>query len=207
MSTLTVDKVEPVGSTLTFGSSGDTMSIPAGATFTNNGIASGFAAGSINASQWRITSNFSGSYDPIIVNWACVVATSPGTNTASPDSNTALGAPMAVNGSTGVWTFPSTGWWTVEFITSYLPAGNSTAETGGYINYASDGSTFTKMTMANGTHEASYRFNSYSNLLVKVTDVSLIKVELGFYSPTAATVYGDGTKNQTYANFIRIGEL
>lgn len=47
MSTLTVDKVEPVGSTLTFGSSGDTMSIPAGATFTNNGTATGFAGGKI----------------------------------------------------------------------------------------------------------------------------------------------------------------
>ena len=44
MSTLTVDKVEPVGSTLTFGSSGDTMSIPAGATFTNNGTATGLLA-------------------------------------------------------------------------------------------------------------------------------------------------------------------
>ena len=45
MSTLSVDMIEPVGSTLTFGQSGDTMTIPAGATFTNNGAATGFAGG------------------------------------------------------------------------------------------------------------------------------------------------------------------
>jgi len=42
MSTLSVDKVEPVGSTLTFGESGDAFVIPSGATFTNNGTATGF---------------------------------------------------------------------------------------------------------------------------------------------------------------------
>ena len=37
MSTLSVDKVEPVGAKLTFGQSGDDFEIPVGATFTNNG--------------------------------------------------------------------------------------------------------------------------------------------------------------------------
>jgi len=45
MSTLSVDKVEPVGSTLTFGQTGDAFVIPVGATFTNNGTATGFAGG------------------------------------------------------------------------------------------------------------------------------------------------------------------
>jgi len=207
MSTLSVDKVEPVGSTLTFGQSGDTMTIPAGATFTNNGNATGFAAGSTHASQWRITAGFSGSYNPIISNWACVVADDPATNTVSPSSTTALGAPMSVDGSTGFWTFPVTGWWTVAFVTWFLPMGNGNQETGGYINYAGDGSTFVKMSDGNGPHEASYRFGSYSELLVKVSDVTQEKVSFAFTSPTAASVYGSPSKNQTYATFIRIGEL
>ena len=206
MSTLSVDKVEPVGSTLTFGESGDAFVIPSGATFTNNGAASGFAAGSTHASQWRITANFAGSFDPIILNWAAVVAEDPATNTTSPDSDTALGAPMAVAG-TGFWTFPITGWWTVEFITSFLPGGNGSNECGGFINYAPDGSTFTKVTQANGTHEASYRFNSQSMFLIKVEAVADDKVSFGFVSPTALTVYGSGTMNSTYATFIRIGGL
>jgi hypothetical protein len=42
MSTLSVDMIEPVGSTLTLGQSGDTVTIPAGGTFTNSGTATGF---------------------------------------------------------------------------------------------------------------------------------------------------------------------
>jgi hypothetical protein len=45
MSTLSVDMIEPVGSTLTLGQSGDTVTIPSGGTFTNNGTATGFAGG------------------------------------------------------------------------------------------------------------------------------------------------------------------
>jgi len=42
MSTLSVDMIEPVGSTLTLGQSGDTITVPSGATFTNSGTATGF---------------------------------------------------------------------------------------------------------------------------------------------------------------------
>jgi len=206
MSTLSVDKVEPVGSTLTFGQTGDAFVIPVGATFTNNGTASGFAAGSTHASQWRITANFTGSFSPIIVNWAAVVAEDPATNTTSPDSDTALGAPMVIDGS-GFWTFPVIGWWTVEFVTSYKPVTGSANTTGGYINYAHDGSTFIKVTEANGTDEASYRFNSQSVFLCKVEAVADDKVSFGFYSPGSQVTYGSGSMNQTYANFIRIGGL
>jgi hypothetical protein len=114
---------------------------------------------------------------------------------------------MAVDGSTGFWTFPVTGWWTVEFITSFLPGGNSTAELGGFINYAPDGSTFVKVTQANGTHEGSYRFNSQSMFLIKVEATANDKVSFGFVDPTTATVYGSGSMNSTYATFIRIGGL
>ena len=207
MSTLSVDKVEPVGSTLTFGQSGDAFVIPAGATFTNNGVASGFAAGSTHASQWRITANFTGSHNPIISNWAAVIADSPATNTTSPTSATAHGDPMAVDGSTGFWTFPATGWWTVEFITSYLPVTGGTGLTGGYINYAPDGSTFIKVTEENGTNEASYRFNSQSVFLTKVESTSLDKVSFGFYSPGSQTTYGTGSSNHTYVNFTRISGI
>jgi len=42
MSTLSVDLIEPVGSTLTLGQSGDIITVPSGATFTNNGDSTGF---------------------------------------------------------------------------------------------------------------------------------------------------------------------
>ena len=43
MSKITVDTVEPAtGTSLTLGASGDTITVPAGATITNSGTASGF---------------------------------------------------------------------------------------------------------------------------------------------------------------------
>jgi len=47
MSTLSVDLIEPVGSTLTLGQSGDTITIPSGGTFVNSGTATGFAGGKV----------------------------------------------------------------------------------------------------------------------------------------------------------------
>jgi hypothetical protein len=46
MSTLNVDKVDPnTGTTLTLGTSGDTVSIPSGVTIANSGTATGFGGG------------------------------------------------------------------------------------------------------------------------------------------------------------------
>ena len=45
MSKLETNAIEPVGSTLTLGASGDTVSIPAGATIANSGTATGFGSG------------------------------------------------------------------------------------------------------------------------------------------------------------------
>jgi hypothetical protein len=46
MSTLNVNSIEPsTGTTLTLGASGDTVTIPSGATITNSGTATGFASG------------------------------------------------------------------------------------------------------------------------------------------------------------------
>ena len=59
MSTLSVDMIEPVGSTLTLGQSGDTITIPVGGVFTNNGTASGFTSGNTYASQWRLHTSLS----------------------------------------------------------------------------------------------------------------------------------------------------
>ena len=49
MGTLFVDKLDPQsGTSLEIGSSGDTITIPSGATITNSGTATGFGGGKIN---------------------------------------------------------------------------------------------------------------------------------------------------------------
>jgi hypothetical protein len=165
------------------------------------------AGGLTHMSQWRLTSSFTSSLVPIVNNWAAVIASAPRTTTTSPTSSTALGAPMAVDGSTGFWTFPTTGWWVVEFVTAFLPTAYGATPSGGYINYADDGSTFVKVTKENGTTEANYHFNSINSILLKIEVTTTDKVTFGFYSSGAITCNASGTENYTYATFTRVGAI
>ena len=162
--------------------------------------------GLTHMSQWRLTSSFTSSLVPIVNNWAAVIASVPRTTTTSPTSSTALGAPMDIDGS-GFWTFPATGWWVVEFVTAFLPTAYSSSPSGGYINYADDGSTFVKVTKENGTQEANYHFNSINSILLKIEVTTTDKVTFGFYSPGAITCNASGTENYTYATFTRVGAI
>ena len=55
MATLFVDKVDPQsGTSLEIGSSGDTITIPSGATITNSGTATGFG-GLTEADMWNLS--------------------------------------------------------------------------------------------------------------------------------------------------------
>ena len=65
MSKLYVDAIEPEGgtTTLTLGASGDTISIPAGATIANSGTASGFSAG-FERQVVHTSSTSAGGYTP-----------------------------------------------------------------------------------------------------------------------------------------------
>ena len=66
MSTLNVDKVDPsTGTALEIGSSGDTITIPSGATIVNSGTATGFG---ITSASFLPTAN------PLIINGDMVVA-------------------------------------------------------------------------------------------------------------------------------------
>jgi hypothetical protein len=59
MGKIEVDKVTPQsGTSLTIGDSGDTITIPSGATITNNGTATGF--GATGSASWTTTVKTSG---------------------------------------------------------------------------------------------------------------------------------------------------
>ena len=88
--------------TITIGASGDTITIPAGATITNSGTASGFG-GITMADQWRVTANITANADPISSNLERIDTAGQGT----------IGTAMSV--SSGRFTFPSTGIYLVQF--------------------------------------------------------------------------------------------
>ena len=166
MSTLSVDKVEPVGSTLTFGESGDTFVIPTGAIFTNNGTANGFASGSTHSSDWRLTTSFISNIDPIASNLEAVIADVPATTTTTPSASTALGAPMTL--TTGVFKFPVTGFWQVSATSDIAPSGYSAEGAGVIIKFTTNDSTWNDVTTTWGQNYLNYHSGSYVSIILKI---------------------------------------
>ena len=126
MSKLETNQVDPAtGTTLTLGTSGDTIAIPSGVTMANSGTATGF--GITEADQWRITANHSGVAD-ITANWERV----------DTDGFNHIGTGMSE--SSGIFTFPSTGLYQVRF-TGYAQCA-ADDNVIGYIKGTADNSSY-----------------------------------------------------------------
>jgi len=108
MSTLETNLIQPsTGTALTVGASGDTITVPSGATFNVAGtLQSGGSAitqGITMADQWRITANLSSNGTNVV-----------GTNWERNDTNfDKIGTGMTE--SSGIFTFPSTGIYIIIF--------------------------------------------------------------------------------------------
>jgi hypothetical protein len=206
MSTLSVDMIEPVGSTLTLGQSGDTVTIPVGGTFTNSGTATGFASGNTYASQWRLHTNLS-----------CIGA-APGTIVAANWEMPAViefpgvigsGSPMVVNASTGAWTFPDTGVWEVFFqATSTVSTAHHTAHL--YIYVTDDsGSNWVKAATCEDERSVNWERNNVLTYLFKVADktTDFIRFSVGTSNGLGnEDLNTDPNVNKTYATFIKLGD-
>ena len=204
--------------TITIGASGDTITIPAGATFdassatvtipavnlttgvtgtlpvANGGtnLTSGFANGITEADQWRLTANITASVDPIASNLERSDSTGFGY----------IGTGMTV--ASGTWTFPSTGIYFVQFTL----LGSGTNDTvGGEIKVTTNNSTYTVVAQGvfgdNGANTNTATTSTY----VDVTDVANVKVRFTANSISVGTVMeGSSTQNLTHFTFIRLGD-
>jgi len=179
--------------TITIGASGDTISIPSGATIANSGTATGFGIDGITvADQWRLTTTTNdGTNADITSNWERVDTAGAGF----------IGSAMAE--SSGVFTFPSTG--------MYLVA------TSWYIIASSDGSATirTQVTQNNSSYVDASIANAHSsgnstcpsNYIVDVTDTSNVKVKFRTTSFASGTsIYGETSITYTGVWFIRLGD-
>jgi len=195
MSTLSVDKIEPVGSTLTLGESGDTVTIPVGGTFTNNGTATGFAAGSTHASQWRLTSDFTGSASPIATNIVEV---------SSPVGFGVLGSSMTQ--TSGIFTFPATGYWYIEFYAAFGASTDTTSRGKAYISTTINDATYA--TASNGWGGMYYQDSTAAcSYIMDVTDVTQCKVKFGIDQAVGGdTTRGDTSANETFFTFNRLAD-
>ena len=148
--------------------------------------------------QWRVTSNqgISQSTSQTVINWERVDGTGFGT----------LNGGMTQ--SSGIFTFPSTGIYKVEFI----PYFNDTAANNsvrGLIQTTTNNSSYDTRAQ-NPTNIAdidTYNYGSvYVSVLFDVTNTSTHKVRFNMYSGYGGfDINGDTNTNETYATFTRVG--
>ena len=194
MSEIKVDTVGPRvdNGTLTIGAAGDTVNIAgtAGTGFPTSGITA--------ASQWRLTTGFSGvsSAEPIASNWE--LSDTPGYGS--------LGSNMTE--SSGIFTFPSTGYWRIWALINFNINGQSlynscaimaTVNNSSYTN-ATDSYTCIN-TSGNGYASTSGDF------IFDVTNTSTHKVRLDtVLQNTSTNVAGSSSHLATGMTFIRLGD-
>ena len=254
-SVLKVDKLDPQsGTALELGTSGDTISLPSGATLdisastltppatmpassginftalnaTNLGsgtvptarLGTGTASSSTVlygdqtykaepgggitvADDWKVTSSFTGTANPISANLAQ-------TNNAAQGQ---MGSAMTV--SSGIWTFPSTGYWYVAARAKMLIdiADGNVRYDAIYIKATINDSAYSACSHSSqGVYNAAavdnMNYETFGYTIIDVTDVSNVKVQFEFdTNNTAREIYAPGgTATDTGFTFIRLGD-
>jgi len=153
--------------------------------------------GITEADQWVLTTNFTGDAVPITTNLA----------RATPASFNKLGTGMTQ--SSGVFTFPSTGYWVIGFKHSIQLNGES-AYSNAELEVTTNGSSYsnvlrgrTPMAQTTGTAYSS----SYGEYIFDVTSTTTHKVRFGTQSAnTSVQTNGGTTQLMTYFTFTRLGD-
>jgi hypothetical protein len=181
--------------TITIGASGDTISIPSGATIANSGTATGFG-GITMADQWRITSNFSnssGSAD-ITANWERVDTYGYGV----------IGTGLTE--SSGIFSFPSTGIYkiTAQHASS---SGAALAYAGLAIKTTTDNSSYNTATeMYSNTDSSGQNHGGMVTFIFDVTNTSTHKYKLTIQNSGANNYEGSTNTTMTGTSVIRLGD-
>jgi len=155
------------------------------------------AGGITMADQWRITAHTNqGSNAIISTNWERNDSTGFGY----------IGSGMSE--SSGVFSFPSTGFYLVTFEAKFYLDGNDTAEV--WIQVTTNNSSYSGVAVGNSTNtsgSANDGYSSSSSTIVDVTDTSNVKVNFLTGSMAGNTkMLGNSTYNLTTATFIRLGD-
>ena len=152
--------------------------------------------GITGADQWRITANHSG-VAALTANWERVDTYSYGK----------IGTGMTE--SSGIFTFPSTGIWRIDFYATTLTSGGSTGFLRGDIDQTTDGSGYDTASVG---YCSSYTDGAYSNISIfsifDVTNVSTHKArfKLGQNSSATPIFTGASTQTRTSGMFTRLGD-
>ena len=219
-STIQVDTIKDIGGNtmLSSNGSGTITGLPASAvssgTIATARLGSGTASSSTflrgdqtyaaagggitEADTWRVTANFAGDATPIASNW----------ERDDTDGYGNIGTGMSQ--SSGVFTFPSTGFYRVTFYHQFsgMVSGTSSNYVGQEIQYTADNSSYDGATAVWGQifQNGSYNMTTSSKIF-DITDISNQKVRFTT-SSAGNNVYTQTStsKNTTYAMFTRLGD-
>jgi len=154
------------------------------------------ASGITDFDTWYITSSVQGNQDPLANNW------SRWTNHGGTGSVT-FAAP-----SSGIWTFPSTGYWLIDYET--LTYTNAAAQRGAnsylYVTTNNSSYPFTARQSTNHIDSGSDTFgHTRLSYILDVTDTSNVKIKLAIGFQTSSTyLMGHGSYLYTNVKFIKL---
>ena len=197
MSKLETNQVDPAtGTTLTLGTSGDTIAIPSGVTIANSGTATGF--GISEADVWRYTASTAGPSGDITSNL----------ERADDASSGILGSGMTE--SSGIFSFPSTGIYMLSMTIGINFSNEADNNANVVANVTINNSAYDAVAFAcagsNSTSNFS-RFTVPAQALIDVTDTSNVKVKFTAASfDSGSYLEGSTTQNDTSFMFIRLGD-
>ena len=160
-------------------------------------LATYIGGGITEADTWRISSGFTGNSNPITANW----------ERDDTEGFGVLGTGMGE--SSGVFSFPSTGYWLVQFNTSYYGGDSENQYVASTIKYSADsGSNYTEASLTYDACDASNMIG-HGNCQGRfdITNVSTMLITFGIYSQdNNAVAYGDTGDNIVYATFIKLAD-
>ena len=188
--------------------SGGEIDIASGATLDVNGTIdltgatkTGFPGGLDNASQWRLTADFTGDATPI----GDSVGTVALVNT---DGYASLGSDMTE--SSGVFAFPSTGYWLV--IANFYFTTTTLTQVNGYIDYTANNGGAWSSAAWSGTSNYYGLMSSISiNHIMDITDIANQKINFSVdANPSTGTgvvtTQGNATITETGFTFIKLAD-
>ena len=158
------------------------------------------------ADQWRLTTDFAFADGAANTNEQFITANLEQVDTAQQST---FGSAMTE--SSGVFTFPATGFYKVEYVCNVLLENDDT-------NFESrifatiNNSTYVKVSSGSVSIQRSsgnYALSAYSSVILDVTATASVKVKFGFkpdVGPDCSVIRSSSTYNITYFTFTRIGD-
>ena len=149
------------------------------------------SVGITHLDTWRITSDITSDAVPITT-WSNTAAYT----TLQPTLGTAM------SHSSGVFTFPVTGFWEVQFFAQWQITGNDNVNIG-IQAYETDGTTLrsvSQATVGDSSYFKQINLSSYLN----ITNVSTQTTRFFVNGISSGTLIGDSTRDKTYVVFKRI---